>query len=440
MNVIGYSVEQRKDGYLGSIPWFQFGLLALLFGMWAAAASLNDILITNFKSVFDLSNVASAFVQTAFYLGYFVIAIPAARVIRRFTYKTAIVIGLVLYILGCVLFFPASHAGSYAPFLIALFVIAVGLSFLETSANTYATMMGPEKSSTQRLTIAQTIYPIGSVAGVLMGKYLVFGGGDSLDQQLAQASSEAERTQIAETALQATLHPYLIIIVILSLILVGFLVTKFPHCKPLTDGNQEQQAGIGETLAYLVRDKDFVIGIITQFIYIGMQTAVWSFTIRLALTLDSSLNERAATNFLIASFVLFFFGRGSASWLMNRISPAKVLAGYSLIGTLLMFYVVVGPGLTAVWAAVASVFFFAPNWPIIYGQTLSTIREARFKETGGAIIVMSIVGGAVLPVIQGAVSDAVNMQFSFIVCALAYVVVLAYAIYMSRRNVELPAA
>lgn len=422
----------RDDGYLEKTPWFQFSLLALLFSLWAAAAALNDILITAFKSVFTLTDLATAFVQSAFYLGYFVIAIPAARVIRKFTYKTAIMVGLVLYIVGCLLFLPASHAGTYAMFLVALFVLAVGLSFLETSANTYASMMGPQRNATQRLNIAQTIYPLGSILGIVMGKYLVFGSGASLEEQLANAAPEQQHA-IAESALQAILQPYKVIVVILIVVLILFAISDFPSCKPKKT-EVDDHAGVLETLKYLFSQRDFVIGIVTQFVYIGMQTTVWSFTIRLALEEDQSLNERAASTFMIISFALFFVGRGVASSLMSRFSAARILQIASVLGVLCLTYTVLVPGITSVYAAVASVLFFAPCWPTIYGATLETIGEPRYRETGGAIIVMSIIGGAVQPVIQGFASDQIgSLRISFIVPLLAFVVVLAYFTYMTRR-------
>lgn len=428
----------REDGYLESTPWFQFILLAMLFSLWAAAASLNDILITAFKSVFTLTDVATAFVQSAFYLGYFVIAIPAARVIRHFSYKTAIIFGLILYILGCVLFVPASHAGTYGMFLVALFVLAVGLSFLETSANTYASMMGPKKNSTQRLNIAQTFYPLGSILGVVMGKYLVFGAGETLEEKLANAAPQ-DRHAVAQDALQAILQPYFVIVAILVVILFLFIISEFPSCKP-KKAEVDEHAGIVETLKYLFSQRDFVIGIVTQFIYIGMQTTVWSFTIRLALEEDKSLNERAASTFLIISFALFFVGRSLASSLMSRFPAARILQIGSMVGVACLAYVVIVPGITSVYAAVASVLFFAPCWPTIYGETLETIKEPRYRETGGAIIVMSIIGGAVQPVIQGFASDQIgSLRLSFIVPALAYVVVLAYFTYMARRKTPVAA-
>lgn len=436
MKIIKSKAHSNADGFLDRIPWFQFGLLATLFGLWAIAASLNDILITNFRSLFELSNLATAFVQTAFYLGYFVVAIPVSRFIRRYTYRQAIITGLIFYIIGCSLFFPASHSGTYAPFLFALFVVAVGLSFLETSANTYAAMMGPKSSSTRRLTIAQTFYPIGSIAGVLMGKYLIFGSGATLEDRLAAATNLEEKHKIAEEALQATLHPYLLIIAILVVVLILFIITEFPSCKP-THGGKKVHAGIGETLVYLFKDRDFKIGIVTQFIYMALQTAVWSYIIRLALDVDGSLNERTASNFLIAAFVLLFLGRASAAFLMGRFRPPVVLTTYSVLGLICMIYVTFGFGLTPVYAAVLSVLFFAPCWPAIYGETLKCIGDSRYVETGGAIIVMSIVGGAVGPVLQGAAADIFgSMQVSFIVPAACYVVVLAYFIYMIKAETK----
>ncbi|WP_261798568.1 MFS transporter [Bacillus massilinigeriensis] len=174
---------QLPDGYLNRTPYFQYILLSLVFPLWAVAASLNDILITQFKHVFELSDFASAFVQSAFYGGYFFIAIPASMLMKKTNYKTGIIAGLLFYIVGCSLFYPASHMATYTMFLFALFVIAIGLSFLETSANTYSSMIGPRKYSTLRLNISQTFYPIGSISGILLGKYLVFKEGASLEHK-----------------------------------------------------------------------------------------------------------------------------------------------------------------------------------------------------------------------------------------------------------------
>jgi FHS family L-fucose permease-like MFS transporter len=405
----------------------QYILISLCFPMWGAAAALNDILITQFKEVFTLSNLASAFVQSAFYGGYFLIAIPASRVIRKTTYKLAVMIGLTFYIIGCALFFPASHLATYSVFLAAIFSMAVGLSFLETSCNTYSSMLGPKRYSTLRLNISQTFYPLGSIFGILLGKYLVFGQG-SLRDHLASAQSPAERLVLAKQQLQQTLTPYKYIVVVLIIMLVLVAITRFPRCKPAEPaGAAPVKTGVIETLRHLAGNRDFRKGIGAQFAYVGMQTAVWSFTIRLALQLDHTITERSASTFMVYSYAAFFLGKVIANVLMSRLSSARVVAAYSVLGALCLVYVATVPNMSAVWAAIVASGLFGPCWATIYANTLQTIREPRFRETGGAIIVMSIIGGAVVPVIQGFVADVTgSMQLSFLVSAACFVVVLLY--------------
>ncbi len=200
-------IQQMPDGYLNRTPIFQFILLSCLFPLWGAAAGLNDILITQFKSVFTLSDFASALVQSAFYGGYFLIAIPASLVIKKTSYKVAILIGLTLYIIGCSMFYPASHMATYTMFLAAIFSIAIGLSFLETSANTYSSMLGHRDYATLRLNISQTFYPIGAISGILLGKYLIFQEGASLKEQLLTMSPD-QAHEFKLSLLEHTLQPY----------------------------------------------------------------------------------------------------------------------------------------------------------------------------------------------------------------------------------------
>ena len=428
------SAVQQSDGYLSRIPWFQFLLISLCFPMWGAAASLNDILITQFKSVFTLSDLATAFVQSAFYGGYFLIAIPASRIIRRFTYKTGVLIGLGVYILGCAAFFPASHMATYSMFLVALFAIAIGLSFLETACNTYSTLLGPKPTSTWRLNVSQTFTPIGSILGILLGKYLVFTDGDTLDAQMAGMSA-AEKTAFSAEMLQRTLMPYKYIIMILVVVFIVVALTKFPHCKPLRDTTHEATARIGETLAYLARNKEFLRGIFAQFMYVGMQTAVWSFTIRLALNLDDSLNEREATNYMFFAFVAFFLGKMAANFLITRFDVNAVLMGFAALGSLALVYVMLVPNITAVWAAILVSGLFGPCWATIFGRTLDTITDKRHTETGGAVLVMAIVGGAVIPVVQGLASDLTNsLQISFAVSLVCFLAVFMHFRHLRRSE------
>lgn len=416
---------QMPNGYLDKTPIFQFILLSCLFPLWGAAAALNEILITQFKSVFELSNFASALVQSAFYGGYFLIAIPASLIIRRSTYKTAILIGLGLYIAGCMLFFPASNMGTYTMFLFALFAIATGLSFLETAANTYSSMIGHEKHANLRLNISQTFYPIGAILGIVLGKYLIFQEGASMESLLAGMSAE-EALAFRLEALQNTLEPYRYMIMVLLVVFALFALTRFPACKVQTTGQKQQKnPSLGETLSYLVGNARFKRGIIAQFLYVGMQVAVWSFTIRLALDL-SDINERTASNFMIYSFICFFIGKFVANFLMTRFQAAKVLIAYSVIGALVLAYVCLVPNITAVYAAVAVSILFGPCWATIYTETLATV-DNKYTEVSGAVLVMSIVGAAVIPAIQGLVADMIgSMQLAFFVSMLCFVYVGYY--------------
>ncbi|KGF05596.1 L-fucose:H+ symporter permease [Arcanobacterium sp. S3PF19] len=417
--------QQLEDGYLDRTPLIQYILLSICFPMWGAAASLNDVLITQFKSIFELSDFASAFVQSAFYGGYFVLAIPASRIIRKWTYKCGIMIGLSFYIIGCTMFFPASHMATYSVFLAALFAIAVGLSFLETSCNTYSAMIGPRRFATLRLNISQTFYPLGSIFGILLGKYLIFTEGQALHKQLGSLTGE-NKTQFAREMLQRTLEPYRFIILVLAVLFILVAITQFPHSKPVAK-TAETKATVGETLKYLVRNGKFREGIVTQFLYVGMQTAVWSFTIRLALTLDDSLNERTAANFMVYAFVAFFIGKVVANVLMTKLNEDLVLIGYSVLGVAALLYVIFVPNMTAVYAAILTSGLFGPCWATIYARTLDSIGDKRHTETAGAVIVMSIIGGAVIPVIQGLISDATgSMQTAFTASLVCFIAVLVY--------------
>ncbi|WP_099159522.1 L-fucose:H+ symporter permease [Virgibacillus ndiopensis] len=425
---------QSSDGYLNRVPIFQYILVTILFPLWGAAASLNDILITQFKTIFELSDFATAFVQSAFYGGYFLLAIPASLAIKKTSYRVAIIVGLLFYIVGCLLFFPASHVATYSVFLVAIFAIAIGLSFLETSANTYSTMLGPRESATRRINISQTFYPIGAMAGILLGKYFVFTDGESLESQIA-GMGKTEAQQFSLEMLERTLVPYKFIIVVLIIVLIIFLITKFPKCKAVDEGDK-QRAGLGQTLKYLAKNKAYKKGILAQFIYMGLQTTVWSFTMRLALELDPTINERFATNFMIFSFIAFFCGRFIATFLMSRFKPTFVLCVYSIIGSAVLAYVAFAPNFSAVYGAIFVSVLFGPCWPTIYGRTLETVEHKKYVETAGAIIVMAIIGGAVMPVIQGLASDLIgSMQLSFLVPMFCFIFI-AYYFYKENKDLS----
>ncbi|MDI3416167.1 MULTISPECIES: L-fucose:H+ symporter permease [Pantoea] len=410
------NIVQQNDGYLNKTPLFQFILLSCLFPLWGCAASLNDILITQFKSVFALSDFASALVQSAFYGGYFLIAIPASLVIRKTSYKLAILAGLALYILGCLLFYPASHMATYTMFLAAIFAIAIGLSFLETAANTYSSMIGQRQHATLRLNISQTFYPVGALMGIVLGKYLVFQDGKSLETQMANMTA-AQAHAFRLSMLEHTLEPYKYLVMVLVVVMLLFMFTRYPRCKP--QSNEKSLPTLGETFRYLAKNRHFKRGILAQFLYVGMQVAVWSFTIRLALTLGAA-NEREASSFMIYSFICFFIGKFVANILMTLFRPEKVLIAFSLLGIATLGYVMLVPNFTAVYAAVFVSVLFGPCWATIYAGTLATV-DSKYTEVAGAFIVMSIVGAAFVPALQGFVSDHLgSMQLAFGVSLLCF--------------------
>lgn len=415
-NATPQNIIQQSDGYLNKTPLFQFILLSCLFPLWGCAASLNDILITQFKSVFALSDFASALVQSAFYGGYFLIAIPASLVIRKASYKLAILVGLALYIVGCMLFYPASHMATYTMFLAAIFAIAIGLSFLETAANTYSSMIGHRDHATLRLNVSQTFYPIGALMGIVLGKYLVFQDGESLESQMAGMSVEQAHA-FRLTMLEHTLEPYKYLVMVLVVVMLLFMFTRYPRCKP--ESSEKSQPSLRETFRYLANNRHFKRGIVAQFLYVGMQVAVWSFTIRLALTLGAT-NERHASNFMIYSFICFFIGKFVANFLMTRFRAEKVLIAYSVLGVLTLAYVMLVPNFTAVYAAVFVSVLFGPCWATIYAGTLATV-DNKYTEVAGAFIVMAIVGAAFVPALQGFVSDHLgSMQLAFGVSLLCF--------------------
>ncbi|GGM30049.1 MFS transporter [Pseudomonas asuensis] len=425
------ALQQTPDGfYLNRTPWFAFLLLCCIFALWAAAASMNDVLIAHFKKAFLLSDFQTAFVQSAFYLGYFFVAIPAALVVRRFSYKTTILIGLMLYMLGCTLFFPAASTAKYGMFLIALFVIAAGLSFLETACNTYSTLMGPRESGTRRLNISQTFHPFGAMAGVYVGSFVMFKETDATHEQLIQMSATEAAVQQLQM-IQSTLLPYKWMIAVLALMFILIAVTRFPACK----GNGQATAAktsIIQSLGRLRRNPRFCLGVLAQFLYVGAQVGVWSFTIRLAMQMGG-MNERSASWFLLITFAAYFVGKMIANLLMRKMHPARVLALYGVLSIALLAYTVLVPNITAVYAAVGVSVFLGPCWPTIYGLTIDGLGEDT--SVGGSLLVMSIVGGGVLPIFQGLLSDANggNMQIAYSVPLLCFVVIVAYALYCLRK-------
>nr|WP_183984103.1 L-fucose:H+ symporter permease [Sphingomonas jinjuensis] len=399
-------------------------LTVVLFFLWGMANNLNDILIAQFRRAFSLSDFETSFVQQAFYIGYFVFAIPAAIVARKRGYKTAIVIGLTLYGIGALLFYPAGHYGEYRYFLAALFVIASGLAFLETTANPLIAELGDPAGAARRLTLAQAANPVGTVAGVLIGKYFIL---SELGHDPAQIAvmAPAARTALLREEVAAVQLPYLAIGLVVLAVAVAALLVRFPRHRDEAEG-----AGLAG-VASVLRQPVLRFAVIAQFFYVGAQVGLWSYTIRYAQANVAGMIERSAADYLFASLVLFGIGRFVGSALMARIASATLLAVFATVAALLTLVAAFVGGEPGLWALVAASFFMSVQFPTIFALGLRGLGP--LAQSGASLIVMAIIGGAVLTGAMGRVSDLAGINMALLVPVLSFAVVLSFARMAARR-------
>src|SRR3954464_5719319 len=301
-------------------------LIVSLFFLWGMANNLNDPLIKHFKKLFTLSDFGSGLVQSAFYLGYFLCAIPAALFMQRFSYKAAVILGLVLYGAGALLFYPAGEMQSYGFFLAALFVIASGLAFLETSANPMVATLGPPEDSERRLNFAQSFNPLGSIAGVFIGRTFILSGIEFSPQQLQAMSPQAIAAWHGREAAAAEM-PYIVIGIGVLVWAVLIALTRFP--APAVS----HADGIGNfgRFGELLRRSRYMFGVFAQFCYVGAQVGIWSYTIFYVQAEIPGTPEKTATNLLTLGLFLFMVGRFVGTALMGRFNPLRLLTLYALM-------------------------------------------------------------------------------------------------------------
>jgi FHS family L-fucose permease-like MFS transporter len=397
-------------------------LIVALFFLWGVANNLNDVLIAHFKKLFTLSDLQAGLVQSAFYLGYFCLAIPAALFMRAQGYRAAVLLGLILYGAGALLFWPAAGAQSYPFFLLALFVIASGLAFLETSANPLIARLGSPESASRRLNLAQAFNPLGSITGVLIGSQFILSG-VSLDRtQIAAMSPEALAAHNAAEAAAVQL-PYLAIgLGVLAWALL-IRITRFPDIA--TQGDIDEGVGAIDDFRALLRDRRFMLGVVAQFFYVGTQVGVWSFLIRYAQVAAPGTGEHVAAGYLTIALVVFMVGRFAGAALMGRIAPLPLLTAFAGIGAALCIVAALAGGTTGIWALVASSFFMSIMYPTIFAESVHGLG-ARTKAAS-ALLVMAIIGGAVVPAVMGWVSDlSGSIVTAMLVPAACFGVVMAF--------------
>jgi len=400
-------------------PLLPFILITSLFLMWGLANNMTDTLLAAFKKIMSMSDFQTSWIQLAFYGSYFCLALPAALYIKRFTYKSGVLLGLGMFIGGSLLFYPASQTMVYGHFLAALFVLAGGLSILETAANPYIIAMGPEESGTRRLNLAQAFNPIGSIVGVLLSKVFIL-------SQLNEASAESralmstdELKTIQASELSAVMGPYVGVAFILLFLWIIIAITKMPKAS-----DEEHNLQLVATFGRLFKRRNYVWGVTAQFFYVGAQIGVWSYTIRYVM-LELNVNEESAADYYLAALVLFMVSRFICTALMKYISPGNLLSILALLASVLALLVMLVGGVIGVYALVAISACMSLMFPTIYGLAVRGLGADT--KIGGSGLIMAILGGAVLTSLQGQLSDlSGSIRLAYIVPLLCFIVVAIY--------------
>ncbi len=405
-----------------------FVLVSALFFLWALPNNLNDILIPQFMKSFELSRLQAGLVQSAFYLGYFLFAMPAALIMDKYNYKTGLIIGLLLFASGCFLFWPAASAGNYMFFLFALFVIASGLAFLETGSNSFIAVLGDPATSEHRLNFSQSFNPLGSMTGVLIGTVFIFSGTELSNVSIETMKSAGTYKAYLHDEIARVGPPYL---VIGSIILVwAFLIwrTRFPEEKKIISADGDTKG----KLSALIHYPHFLKGVAAQFFYVGAQVGTWSFMIQY-LKDYMQKSEKEAGALLFISILAFGIGRFAATALMKKFEPRKLMGAYSIFNVALCTLAILTPGIIGGWALVASSFFMSLMFPTIFALGIKGLGPNT--KLGGSVIIMAIIGGAVSTPLMGLISDTTHSMALAITVPLAcYVFIIYYSFLGSRPS------
>ena len=414
-----------------------FLLVTVLFFLWAIPHNLNDILIKQFMKSFEMTRVKAGLIQSAFYLGYFTLSIPAALVMRKHGYKAGLLIGLFLFSAGTFLFWPAAIVGKYAFFLCALFVIASGAAFLETGANSFIAVLGDPRTSERRLNFSQSFNPLGAISGALIGTIFIFSGVELSPEQISARKLAGTYQAYLQSEILRVKMPYL---VLGSVVLFwAFLIwrTKFPA---VAEEFEPVSGGPHTKLADLFHHRHFVLGVLAQFLYVGAQVGTWSYYITYVQDYTHQ-PEKIAGYFLTGTLVAFGVGRFVATYLMKFIRPNLLMGVYAVANVALVTVAVLVPGWIGVWAVFATSFFMSLMFPTIFALGIKELGPNT--KLGGSMIIMAIVGGAAAPPAMGLLFQATeSMALAMIVPLFCYAFIAYYAFYGSRLKVPLapPAA
>jgi len=408
-----------------------FILITSLFALWGFANAVTDPMVQAFKKVLELSNSQAAWVQMAFYGGYFCMALPAALFVRKYSYKVGVIIGLALYAVGALLFYPAAITEQFWFFCLGLYILTFGLAFLETTANPYILAMGDPKTATQRLNLAQAFNPIGLLLGLLVAQQFVLKNLQSDDVENYSALSEAKKSLIRTSDLMVIRDPYVVLGLIILAILVLIAVSKMPQSKG--DGNIPS---LSHTFNSLKKNKKYVFGVVSQIFYVGAQIMCWTYIYQYAEAIG--MESETAANYQIIAFIFFLVGRVIGTYLLRFISSGKLLLLYAIAAIMASLGTMFLVGTIGLYCLVALSLCMSVMFPTIYGIALENLEEEESK-IGAAGLVMAIVGGALMPGLQGKIIDVggfgVNdteilglseVNFSFILPLICFVVIAFY--------------
>ncbi len=403
-------------------------MVTSLFFVWAIGVNLNDVLIQHLKKAFGLTDFQSSLIQFAFFGGYFLAAFPAGWIMQRIGYKRGILAGLLVCATGTILFIPAASARVYAFFLFALFVMACGQSVLEVAANPYVTTLGPVESSEQRLNLAQSFNATGAFLVAVLGSKFILSGIEHTPAELAGMSpTELLNYRISEANMVKA--PYLVITGIFLLIAVLIFVTKLPEIQESSDASATgANAKVGGTLAF----PHLIKGVVAQFCYVGAQVGVASFIIRFSEFTLAGTHEKAAARFLQLHLLGFMIGRFSGSAIMQKIAPSRLLSIFAAGSLLCLIVILLGSGVPTVAAIVLLGFFHSIMFPTIFALSIKNLGP--YTKLGSSFLVMSIIGGAICPLIMGRISDAWNIQRAFLVPLVCHAFVFYFGMWGYRPS------
>jgi FHS family L-fucose permease-like MFS transporter len=440
---------QRRDPVVPSSVILPFVLVTTLFALWGFANDITNPMVKAFSKILLMSNFEGSLVQFAFYGGYFAMAFPAALIIKMTSYKTGILLGLGLYATGALLFIPASMMMVFWPFLIAYFILTCGLSFLETGANPYILSMGSERTATQRLNFSQSFNPIGSLLGMFTAQQLIIArlNGATRAERMALLQEAPERLQeITRHDLAIVRTPYVAIGVVILAFLVLIAIVKMPHTQDRT-----HRLEVGATLGRLFRNKAYVLGVVAQFFYVGAQIMCWTFIIHYDTALFTAepynMTEKAAEElsqmYNIGAMILFCTSRFVCTFLLRFIRPGALLMVLALGGFVLTLGTIFLEGIVGLYCLVAISACMSLMFPTIYGIALKGLGEdAKIAAAG---LIMAILGGSVLPPLQGAIIDLGTVDLgvmtlpavhaSFVLPLICFVVIAAYG-FRTHRYAE----